>query len=159
MKLHLEWARPIPLKDGSREGLIYTVDLNKLPAVAGIYVFGRQRKDQTRNIEALYVGQATRIRSRVKSQLNNVRLMKHLQKARQGQRKILAARFVARPGQQPSKSLAIIERALIRHFLSEGHDLVNKQGTRLRQHEIASDGKHPKRFIPKLMFLERGRGE
>lgn len=36
---------------------------------------------------------------------------------------------------------------------------MNKQGTRLRQHEIASEGKYPKRFIPKLVFLERVKGE
>lgn len=52
----------------------------------------------------------------------------------------------------------MIERAFIRYFLSEGHDLVNKQGTRLRQHEIASVGKHPKKFIPHLMYVEKAKG-
>ena len=159
MKLHLDWARLIPLKDGSREQLIYAVDLSKLPKVGGIYVFGRQRKDQTRNLEALYVGKANNIRSRIRGQLKNLPLMLHLKNARQGQRLVLIARFVGQPGQRAGKSLAVIERALIRYFLSEGHDLVNKQGTRLRRHEITSDGKFPRRFIPKLMFVDKGRRE
>ncbi|MFN3566816.1 MAG: GIY-YIG nuclease family protein, partial [Burkholderiaceae bacterium] len=61
--------------------------------------------------------------------------------------------------QRVEKSLVLIERALIRYFLSEGHDLVNKQGTRLRRHEIVSSGKHPKRFIPSPMYLEKAKGE
>jgi hypothetical protein len=40
MKLNLEWGRPIPLKDGSRQNLIYAVDQNKLPKATGVYVFG-----------------------------------------------------------------------------------------------------------------------
>jgi hypothetical protein len=158
MKLHLDWSRAVPLRDGTKDGLIYSVDVKKLPETHGIYVFGRWKRDG--NIEALYVGQAAIIRDRVQSHLkSNVRLMQHLKKARQGQRIVLAARFVARPGQKPGKSLPIMERALIRYFLSEGHDLVNKQGTHLRQHEIACDGKQPRRFIPKVMFLEKARGE
>jgi hypothetical protein len=85
--------------------------------------------------------------------------MLHLKNAKQGQRLLLTAKFVGQPGQQAAKCIPIIERALIRFFLSEGHDLVNKQGTRLRRHEIASNGKHPKRFIPKLMFVDRGKWE
>jgi hypothetical protein len=46
----------------------------------------------------------------------------------------------------------------IRYFLSEAHDLVNKQGTRLRRHELSSTGKHPKRFFPRLMYVDKGKG-
>lgn len=154
MKLHIEWMRPIVLKDD--ENLIYGVDLDKLPNVAGFYVFGRRWGSQ---FEALYVGKANRIRGRVKGQMNNLRLMQHLKNAKAGKRVLLYGKIVMRPGQRIEKCLALIERALIRYFLSEGHDLVNKQGTRLRRHEVASSGKHPKRFIPGLMYVERGKGE
>lgn len=154
MKLHIEWMRPIVLKDD--ENLIYRVDLDKLPNVAGFYVFGRRWGSQ---FEALYVGKANRIRGRVKGQMNNLRLMQHLKNAKTGKRVLLCGKIVTRPGQRIEKCLALIERALIRYFLSEGHDLVNKQGTRLRRHEVASSGKHPKRFIPGLMYVERGKGE
>jgi hypothetical protein len=40
-------------------------------------------------------------------------------------------------------------RALIRYFLSEGHDLVNEQGTRIRRHELESTGcAKESRWIP-----------
>jgi hypothetical protein len=42
---------------------------------------------------------------------------------------------------------------LIRYFLSEGHDLVNQQGTRLRRHEIFS--KNPRKIVPPSMFVDR----
>ena len=59
MKLQLEWARAMPLRDARRdENLIYTVDWAKLPETCGVYVFGRRFG---RNFEALYVGQATNV--------------------------------------------------------------------------------------------------
>jgi hypothetical protein len=156
MNLHLEWARPMQLKDGTPQNLIYSVDVAKIPRVAGVYVFGRRWGAE---FEALYVGKANDIRSRVNGQLNNLKLMQHLKNATGGKRIILTARFVSKPGQQLAKCLMLTERALIRYFLSEGHDLVNKQGTRLRRHEVDSAGKHPKKFIPRLMYVERAKGE
>jgi len=157
LKLHIEWGSPVALKDARRENLIYKTDLAKLPDAAGIYVFGRRwGRGQ---FEALYVGQALRIRGRVKAQFNNLGLMQYLRKAKAGKRTVLAGRILTRPGQRLDKCLALIERGLIRNFLSEGHDLVNKQGTRLRHHEVVSTGRHPKRFIKPLMFIDRAKGE
>jgi len=65
MELKLEWTRRIPLKNGA-PGLIYTVDLEKLPWAPGVYIFGRTFG---RNFEALYVGRAQRIRGRIRGQL------------------------------------------------------------------------------------------
>jgi hypothetical protein len=50
--------------------------------------------------------------------------MKHLQKAKSAKRIGLAGRFHSRSGQQEAKCLKPIERALIRYFLSERHNLV-----------------------------------
>lgn len=155
MKLQLEWARPMALRDARRdENLIYGFDHAKLPEAAGVYVLGRQFG---RNFEALYVGKANVIRWRVRGQLKNLPLMLHLKKAKAGKRVILVGRFRPKPGQQEQKCLTLLERALIRYFLSEGHDLVNKQGSRLRRHEITS--KNPRRLIPRLMFVDRTKGE
>lgn len=153
MKLQIEWNRPVPLKDARRQGLIYGTDLDKLPDAPGVYVFGRRYGT---GIEALYVGKAKHIRRRVKAHLiNNLRLMLRIRDAKSGNRIILAGRFIAKRGQQEDKCLRLIERSLIRHFLSEGHNLFNLQGTQLRQHEIASTGKHPKKLIPNPMYLQR----
>jgi hypothetical protein len=70
---------------------------------------------------------------------------------------LLVGEYVTKGGQRVEKCLALSERALIRYFLSEGHDLVNMQGTRIRRHELESTGRHPKRFFPSLMYLERTR--
>lgn len=156
MKLHLEWSRPIPLKDATRQNLIYNLELDRVSSGSGVYVFGRRWGSQ---FEALYVGKANGIRGRVKGQLNNLRLMQHLKNATTGRRIVLAGRLVTKPGQQLDRCFPLAERALIRYFLSEGHDLVNKQGTRLRRHELTSSGKHPKKFFPKLMYVERTKGE
>ncbi len=53
------------------------------------------------------------------------------------------------------KVLATLERALIRHFLSEGHDLLNEKGTRIERDEIKSTGKIPKSFVPSEMFVAK----
>jgi hypothetical protein len=156
MKLFVEWVKAIPMKDATRENLIYSVILDKLPSGAGVYIFGRR---WGRRFEALYVGKANNIRGRVKSQLNNLRLMQHLRNAQAGRRIVLVGRITTRPGQQLDRCLPPIERALIRYFLSGGHDLVNKQGTHLRRHEVISSGKRPKGFIPSLMYIEKGKGE
>jgi hypothetical protein len=156
MKLHLEWSRPIQLRDASKINMIYGLDLAKITASSGVYVFGRRWGSQ---FEALYVGKAANIRGRVKGHLNNLRLMQHLRGARTGKRILIAGRLVTRPGQRLPKSIALAERTLIRYFLSEGHDLVNKQGTRLRRHELHSSGAHPKRFFPRVMYLEKTKGE
>ena len=157
MKIHIEWAKPVALKDASHENLIYKTDIGKLPDVPGIYIFGRRwGRDQ---FEALYVGKANRIRGRVKGHFNNLRLMQHLRNAKNGKRIILTGKIVTKPGQQFAKCLKLIERGFIRYFLSEGHDLVNKQGTRLRRHDVTSSGKHPKRFFPRLMYVDKAKGE
>ncbi len=155
MKLQIEWTRPIVLKDGRKSNLIYTTDLAKLPTVPGIYLLGRRWGT---GFEALYVGKANDIRARVKGQFNNLRLMQHLKNTKTGRRILLTGRVVTRRGQQIAKCLDLVERTLIRHFLSEGHDLVNIQGTHLRRHELVSTGRHPKRYFPSLMYLEKTKG-
>src|SRR5690348_4758171 len=156
MRLQLDWTRPILLRKAREQNALYALAIEKLPRAPGLYIFGRR---YGASFEALYVGKANNIRSRLRSQLNNLRLMQHLKNASAGKRIVLVGRFTAKPGQRQPKSLALAERAMIRYFLSEGHDLVNQQGTRLRRHEIASDGKYPKRYFPRLIYLERGKGE
>lgn len=157
MKMAIEWMKPVVLKDARSENLIYRADIERLPLYPGIYIFGRRwGRGQ---FEALYVGKANQIRGRVRGHFNNLRLMQHLRNAKGGKRLILAGKVVTRPGQRIEKCLTLIERGFIRHFLSEGHDLVNKMGTRLRRHEVHSLGSHPKRFLPRLMYVDKAKGE
>jgi hypothetical protein len=126
-------------------------ELDRVPVTSGVYVFARLWGN---DVEALYVGKADNLRVRIRGQLNNVRLMQHLKSARTGSRVVIPGEFTGRPGQRGAVCLPLIERALIRHFLSEGHDLVNRQGTRLRQHTVVSSNR-PFRFVPNSIFLEK----
>jgi hypothetical protein len=156
LKLNIEWSRPITLRSGAKEGLIYTVNLDKLPRTPGIYIFARK---WGRSFEALYVGKSGNLQSRVKTHLNNLRLMRHLETSKTGKRFVIVGQIRTLPGQQRVKVLSILERAYIRYFLSEGHDLVNKQGVRIRRHELLSQGAVPRAFIPSHMFIEKSRGQ
>ena len=156
MKLLIDWYRPIRLNSAGKNTVGYTLNLEKIPTRAGIYIFGRRWGTQ---YEALYVGKAGKIRGRVRTHFNNLKLMQHLRDAKSGTRFLLVGGLIRRQGQDLEKCLRLAERAMIRHFLSEGHDLVNKSGTRLRRHELRADGSYPKRFFPREVFLESAKGE
>ena len=130
------------------------MDHSKLPLSAGVYIFGRRFG---KSFEALYVGKATIVRWRVRGQFKNLPLMLHLKNAKMGKKLLLTGRLISKGGQNKQKCLTLLERGLIRYFLSEGHDLVNKQGTRLRRHEITSVGAG--RIVPSPMFVDRTKGE
>jgi len=161
MDLKIEWEKPVPLRKAPRKArkrslYIYKVDLEVLPAVPGIYIFARR---WSKSYEALYVGQSMKIRKRVGSHLKNLPLMKYLENAKTGRRFVIVGRAVPKAGQKLEKVLATLERAFIRHFLSEGHALVNQQGTKIRRHKVSSEGIVPKSFIPTLMYLEKAKGK
>ena len=125
-----------------------------MPVGPGIYVFGRR---YGKSFEALYVGKANSIRARIHSQFKNLPLMMRLKNSKSGKKIVLAGRYIGSPGQKAGNCITIAERALIRHFLAEGHDLVNIQGTLLRRHEIKSAGSA--QFVPAMMFLDKTRRE
>lgn len=137
MDLQLRWSRPVRLLDGASKNLIYTVDLDRIPKGAGVYVFCRRHGKAW---DYLYVGQATRLRGRVEGQLNNVRLMKAIENAPTGRRWVLTALLNTKRGQQLSKALDVVERTLIEAALAEGSRLLNVQGARPATHSITSSG-------------------
>ena len=95
MKLQIEWGKPIVLRDASRENMIYKVDAQKIPAAAGIYIFGRRWARG--EFEALCVGKAGRLRGRIKNHFNNLRVMQHLRNAKAGKRLLLTGRVITKP--------------------------------------------------------------
>ena len=155
MEISLEWKRSIFLKEGYAEKLIYTLNFDLLPPSAGIYVFGRK---YAKSFEALYVGKAANLRTRIKQQIErNIKLMRHIEDASSGARVLLVAEIAPKRGQKLKKILLIAERAFIKHFLAEGHDLVNTQGTKFRRHVVSSTRKEFKKYIPMNIFIEKSR--
>jgi len=122
MDLHVTWHKPVELRESSADDLIYEIDLDRVPEKAGVYVFIRKFG---RNQNPLYVGKAKNLKSRVRTHLNSVKMMKGIQKEAIGSRAVVFGVFVPKPGQQVEKCISLIERALIRHFLSDGHNLLN----------------------------------
>jgi hypothetical protein len=89
----------------------------------------------------IYVGQALRLRNRIKSQLNNAQLMMGITNMENGRRFLLLGEFVAAPGQKVATALDVLERAFIETALTGGYELLNKQGTKTPVHTIQSTGK------------------
>ena len=117
MKLHIEWTKPVTLKDASRDNLIYKADIEKLPSVPGIYMFGRRWGPG--QFEALYVGKANRIKGRVKGHFNNLRLMQHLKNASNGKRIILAGKIVTK-ARTAASEISEADRARVHTLLLVG---------------------------------------
>jgi hypothetical protein len=64
-----------------------------------------------------------------------------------------------KPGQQVTKVLNAVEHSLIEYALAEGHEILNIQGTKRREHQITSSGSRESRsWFPKQMFVAKRRG-
>jgi len=82
--------------------------------------------------------------------------MKSVENASIGQRVILVAPIAIRPGQRPEIVLDIVEQALIEHFMGQGHELLNRLGTRIPKHSIAFGGNRLARsLVPHAMNVPK----
>jgi len=155
MKIDIRWEKPLRLRDGARFSQVYYCPmLNRIPNKAGVYIFARSFG---KLVVPLYIGQASRLRSRIDQHFNfNVRLMMNMKNADIGRRILLVGRLRLHPGQQQKKVLEIVEAALIKHALAQGYDLFNKQGVRTKVHTIKSKGNRAsKQVAPLTMLVER----
>jgi hypothetical protein len=150
MNVELEWQKELRLKYHEKDDA-YELELQSVSEKPGIYIFGRRHG---KLFEALYVGKASSLRPRIKTQLNNHKLLTHVWNAKTGRRIVMLGEFKARRNQTPATCLPIAERALIRYFVSEGHDLVNLQGVNLRQNDVLSTGVHKVKDFPNLIQVE-----
>ncbi|MEP7119652.1 MAG: GIY-YIG nuclease family protein [Byssovorax sp.] len=126
MDLDISWHAPIDLQDD--DDVILTCDLNELPEEPGVYAFCRMFGDK---VIPLYIGQSTNLRGRIKGHFErSVKLMKKIKDAKNGQKVVLTGEWRPKRGQNKDKALAIIESALIKYALAEGHDLLNVAGAR-----------------------------
>ncbi len=138
MNLEVKWYKPLKLKDGAKEGLIYTIDnLEDWFGTSGVYMFCRK---YSKCLAPLYIGKAEDLGSRVKQHLNSVKLMKSIQGAQAGEKVVVFGEYLAKSGQDKKKTIAIIEKSLIEHALSEGYQLLNVQGTKTPTHKISFNG-------------------
>jgi hypothetical protein len=112
--------------------------LEELEEVPGVYIFARKYKNET---IPLYIGMAHNLEARIELQIyNNVLLMMAIQRAARGERILLIGELQPKSGQEIGKALRIVEATLIEHCLTEGYDILNKQGTKRPVHQIKFSG-------------------
>lgn len=137
MEITVSWLEALPLRDGSRDNMIYRCDLETIPTTSGVYVFGRKYGD---SIEPRYIGQATNLRGRIKQQLNAVKLMNGLKNSKIGQRIVVFAEISVRSEPSMARALDLVEKMLIEQAISRGHELINTHGTKLTADLISFEG-------------------
>ena len=137
MDIKLQWQNPISLRDWADVSLIYNCDLRQIAERPGIYVFAREHG---KSVSPLYIGRANNLRTRIKQQLDFTRLMKGVSSSLTGRRILLTAVLEPKRGQRIPNLLKIVESAYIENALSEGHELLNMQGTKIPSHTITSGG-------------------
>jgi hypothetical protein len=154
LNFNAHWEKPVQLIDGAKYGLIYYADgVEKLPAGPGAYVFARVHGDYA---YPLYIGETTNIRSRLKSHFKgSVKLMNSIKGASTGKRIFLYCTIKTGSEKKRDSMLTLLQRALIEHALSEGHELFNKQGTKIKAHTISFTGNRTSEQIaPRVMRVE-----
>jgi hypothetical protein len=154
MDIEIKWKDPIDLIYDSENELIFKFDnLDHIPDEPGIYIFCRMYDEK---IIPLYIGRASRLKLRVTQQLNNTRLMKGIENSLSGKKVLLIGELKIRQGQYSKKILDIVEPTLIERFLSEGNELLNKQGTKTAVHTISSSGnRYALKIVPRKMYSKK----
>ena len=155
MEITLDWHAPIPLHDGSEGDQLYSCDERLLPTAAGIYVFARRFGGA---VTPLYIGQAKHIRGRIKSQLNSMRLMMRIKKAKKvGGCVLMVATLRPGPGQQVARLLDIVERAYIEQAQSMSYPIINVVHAKPKFHTIVSVGKKKSHYPFQREYRYRAR--
>ena len=137
MNISASWSREISLKDGSKKNAIFLVEDEELPEEAGCYVFFNQFGNSRKII---YIGRANNIRARLRGQFNNLKLMIGIRNAGRGNKKLICCTVNPKSGQKQDKIIGILEKNLIKHAFTEGHELLNIQGAKIHFHEISFTG-------------------
>ena len=128
---HLSWHKSQCLRTYP-----YSPDLDLIPRSPGVYIFYRKHGS---SFEVFYVGKALNLRSRIKGQLNNLKLMNSIKSAANGAKMLSYAEIALKPGQNASSTILAAEKLLIRHFVEEGHQLFNIQGVQIRVQTLTNE--------------------
>lgn len=153
MKIEATWSQPTKLVLSRSPDKIYELDLEALPAKPGVYVFGRRHGG---SVTPIYIGETLSIKARTKGHLNSVALMGAIKAAPKGERFFIYCTVKAGNKDKAKKLIKVLEKALILHAQSEGHELVNKKGTKLPADEITFTGNRTSEAIaPRKMLVKR----
>jgi hypothetical protein len=157
MTVGIAWQRGISLGTKSTfKKNIAQFKLSECPESPGIYIFARKFDDV---LEPIYIGKATNLRSRLKTQFNNYRLMEALANEKSGDRVLLLGTIKSSAPDAIRKKIRIAERTHIEHALTAGYPLINVQLTKGAVDMVHVEGKkahsHP---FPRVMFAKAQKG-
>ncbi len=154
VNINARWSKPIELLDGSAQNAIYRIsDIDRLPETPGVYLFARRHGA---NVVPLYIGETANLKKRLEQHLNDIKVMKGIENAPGGKRLYLYAQVKTKRGQKIERVLDILQRALVEHALSVGHELLNIQLTRTKLNTINFEGNRTsqKLFTRKMLSQE-----
>lgn len=152
MQIEATWSQPITLKKGPSGGLIYELNLEELPEEPGVYVFGRKYGNR---VAPIYIGETLSLRARIKGHLNSLALMRAIEGAPNGKRFLIYCTVKAGSREKAKTHIKVLEKALIMHSQSEGHELFNKKGTKLPTDTILFTGNRTSEAIaPRIMLVK-----
>ena len=156
MDIEIQWHQPIPLQDGSTDDLIYMVDEDELKEwydCPGVYMFCRIYNE---SMIPLYIGRSKNLYNRIWEHLETTTFMKQIAKSPRGEKVLIMGEYISKPGQSSERAIAIVEKALIEHALTEGYELLNKAGTKTPTHEVRFSGfNKAKQFSGGKMYVKK----
>ncbi|MBY0412598.1 MAG: GIY-YIG nuclease family protein [Bdellovibrionales bacterium] len=153
MKIEASWSDPIILEKDKTGNLIYTLNIFDLPVEPGVYVFARRHGNK---IVPIYIGETLSIRGRVKGHLNSLSLMRSIENSPNGGKFLIYCTVKSSSKERAKKHIKILEKALIIHAQSEGHELFNKQGTKLPTDSIHFTGNRTSEAIaPRVILIKK----
>jgi hypothetical protein len=135
--IEANWELPIQLRLGHTGAIYECPDLAGIPEGAGIYIFGRNYGGR---ITPFYVGRAENLRCRIKQQFNSVKLMTNIREGKTGTRFLIYCQPRPRRGQPIKRVIRIMEESLIAYILSQGYELMQKQGLKRPNHTLSFRG-------------------
>src|SRR6266568_1246372 len=128
MDIHITWYPPMPLSGGNPADLRYTVDgIEAWEDCLGVYMFCCWDHER---VIPLYIGRAKNMYNRIREHLETATLMRRIAHGPRGDKVLVLGEYIPQPGQSSEKALAIVEKVLIDHALTEGYGLLNKAGTK-----------------------------
>ena len=145
MNIKVKWGRPVRLiKCRKKSDCIMEFremgTLGKITDGPGVYVFARRhgRTDEDIFIPQ-YIGEASNVRRRIRQHLHrHVARMRRIRDGATGARYLVVGKIERNAKNE--KTRKVVENALIKKAMANGHNLLNKQGTKSKVHSIQFTG-------------------
>jgi len=150
MMFEIKWESPIELRLAPRQRR-YTWDRSNILMIPGVYIFGWMDGEK---FKAIYVGKTIKMKQRINTHHEGDALMDRLI-VMPNEPRVLFIGYVFPDGGTDKvrrKVLSIIEKALVRYYVAEGHDLHNSYGECIKKHTVKS--KNAPRGLNASIFVE-----